>query len=249
MSALRAPLAAVDRPFRLGPESLLYRDETLVAVDKPAGLPTHATADPTRPNLVAHVREWLAAQGREPYVGVHQRLDRDTSGVILFAIERGVNAALARAFADGEVEKSYLALAARPRRSPPPSFLVSVPLTIERSAGRVAADAAGALAAETEVVVRERLASALLLELRPRTGRKHQIRVHLAHVGMPLLGDRRYASGSPARHAASRTMLHAWRLTLPHPTSGRRLVLVSAPPADFVAALDRARGERHGRGG
>jgi 23S rRNA pseudouridine1911/1915/1917 synthase len=240
-SALRAPLAAVDRPFRLGPESVLYQDEVLVAVAKPPGLPTHATADPTRPNLVGHVREWLAGLGREPYVGVHQRLDRDTSGVILFAIERAANAALARAFADGQVEKTYLALAARPRRSTPPRFRVSVPLMAGRDGQVVTAATRAALPAETEVVVRERLSSAVLLEVRPWTGRKHQIRVHLAHVGMPLLGDRVYGPGSPAWLAATRTMLHSWRLALPHPTSGRRLVLVAPPPADFQAALDGAR--------
>ena len=207
-----------DRPFRLTPDAILHRDDVLIAVDKPPGLPTHATADPLRPNLVAHVRELLVAEGRKGYVGVHQRLDRDTSGVVLFAIDPAANATLAHAFESGEVEKTYLALTARPSLAPPPRFRVSLPLSSAGGPGRaggVRGGGPGARSAVTDFVVREVFASAVLVEARPRTGRKHQIRAHLAHAGLPVLGDALYAGdgATPGAPAVRRTMLHARRLS------------------------------------
>ncbi len=94
---LRPPTRSTDRPFRLGPESVLYRDRWLVAVAKPAGLPTHATVDPHRASLAGHVQRLVDAASET--VAVHQRLDRDTSGVVLFGLAAEANAGLARAFA------------------------------------------------------------------------------------------------------------------------------------------------------
>jgi 23S rRNA pseudouridine1911/1915/1917 synthase len=236
--ALAPPSERTDREFRLTPQAILYRDDFLLAVDKPPGLPTHPTADPARASLVGAVQDLLRREGREPYVAVHQRLDRDTSGVVLFAIDRRANEGLARAFAQREVVKTYLALASPPSASPPERFRIDVALS---AAGerRVAIGGPGAKDAVTDVIVRERLPSGLLLEVRPRTGRKHQIRAHLAHAGAPILGDSLYG-GLPAP-AGARPLLHAAGLSLSHPLSGRRLVLSSPLPADFLAALERAR--------
>lgn len=215
-----------DRAFRLTDRAVLFRDPVLLAVDKPPGLPTHATADPSRPSLVGHVERYLGATGVTPYVAVHQRLDRDTSGVVLLATDRRANDGLARAFADRLVEKTYLALTARPPAVPEGRRLVSLPL------GKPA---------ETELVVREVLADALLVEARPLTGRRHQVRAHLAHAGMPILGDPVYG---PAGDRAPRTMLHAGRLALPHPLTGAPLVVESPLPADFATLLARLRRTR-----
>lgn len=237
-AALAPPAGATDRPFQLTPETIVYQDEALVGVSKPPGLPLHATADPGRPSLVAHVRSWLAAAGREPYVAVHQRLDRDTSGIVLFAIDRAANAGLARAFADREVVKTYLALTARPDPLPAEPIHLVAPLGV--AGRRVAVGGSSAREAVTDVVVRELLERALLVEARPRTGRKHQVRVQLAHAGLPILGDDAY--GVPAAAAGvPRLMLHASRLELAHPLTGRPLVLASPLPGDFKKALDRAR--------
>jgi RluA family pseudouridine synthase len=229
---------ASDRPFRLTPGAILYRDDVLLAVDKPPGLPTHATADPSRPSLVGHVELYLRETGAAGYVAVHQRLDRDTSGVVLLATDRRANEGLARAFAGREVEKTYLALTARPSPLPPRRLRIDAPLASAGGSGRgVAVGGADAKPAETECVVREVLAAALLVEARPLTGRKHQVRAHLAHVGMPILGDPVY--GGAGR--APRLMLHARRLALRHPLTGRTLVIASPPPPDFEAALARLR--------
>jgi RluA family pseudouridine synthase len=233
---LRRRTERSDRPFRLEAGAILFRDEVLLAVDKPPGLPTHATADPSRPSLVAHVARHLRATGAGSYVAVHQRLDRDTSGVVLFATDRRANEGLADAFAGRAVEKTYVALTARPPGPPPRRLRVSVPLAGEGR--RVTVGGAGAKAAETEVVVRETLASALLVEARPLTGRKHQLRAHLAHAGMPILGDPVYGD---AGERAPRLMLHARRLALPHPLTGEPLVIESPLPEDFVRLLARLR--------
>jgi 23S rRNA pseudouridine1911/1915/1917 synthase len=188
---LRPRAEAQDRPFRLTARAVLYRDAALLAVDKPPGLPTHPTADAGRPSLVAHVVRYLEDGGSRGYVGVHQRLDRDTSGVVLFAIDPRANEGLCRAFGGREVEKTYLALTARPARLPPRRFRVSLPLggSLPGEPRRVRIGGAEAKAAETDVVVCEALPGALLVEARPLTGRKHQVRAHLAHAGLPILGD------------------------------------------------------------
>jgi 23S rRNA pseudouridine1911/1915/1917 synthase len=226
-----------DRPFSLDERAVLYRDSALLAVDKPPGLPTHATADPSRASLVGHVQRYLREAGRAAYVGVHQRLDRDTSGVVLLAIDAGANAGLARAFDERRVEKTYLALVARPAVVPRGRVVVRRPV---RAAGGKASRPReeATKAAETEILVREVLADALLVEAKPRTGRRHQVRVHLAQAGMPILGDAVYG-GAGGR--APRLMLHAHRLALPHPLTGEPLAIESPPPEDFASLLARLR--------
>jgi RluA family pseudouridine synthase len=241
---LRPRATASDRPFHLTSRALLFRDGTLLAVDKPPGLPTHATADPSRPSLVGHVELFLRESGAGSYVAVHQRLDRDTSGVVLFATDPRANEGLARAFSGRAVEKTYVALTVRPANVPRGRLHVSAPLSAPGpGAGRpVTIGGAGAKPAETEVVVREELADALLVEARPLTGRKHQLRVHLAHAGMAILGDPVYGD---AGTRAPRLMLHARRLALSHPLTGQPLAIESPLPADFEAVLARLRsGER-----
>ena len=244
-NALEPPRLRNDRPFRLDAGAIVHRDAAVIVVSKPPGLPTHATADPARPHLVGHVQRLLASEGRPPYVAVHQRLDRDTSGLVLFAIEPAANAALARAFEMRAVDKVYLALTARPHVLAATSFRITASVAATKGGRPVSVAGEGALPAETDVVVREVLPRALLVEARPSTGRKHQIRVHLAHAGMPILGDPSY--GPDARRSRSpavpRLMLHAWRLSLPHPISGRALVCESPLPEDFQRALRAARRE------
>jgi len=236
---LRAKAEATDRPFRLGPETILYRDEALLAVDKPPFLPTHAAADPSRPSLVASVLGYLREAAGGVYLAVHQRLDRDTSGVVLFVTDPRANEGLARAFEGREVEKEYVALTARPSSLPRRRFLAAAPLAEPGPGGarRVRVGGPGAKPAETAVLVREVLPRALVVEARPRTGRKHQVRAHLAAAGMPILGDRVYGGGG----AVPRLMLHARRLRLPHPLTGRPVVIESPLPADFRRVLSRLR--------
>jgi 23S rRNA pseudouridine1911/1915/1917 synthase len=212
---------------------VLYEDDAVVAVDKPPGVATHATADPRRPHLIGLVKSHLGTD----YVGIHQRLDRDTSGIVLFAKSRAANPGLARAFAEHQVEKTYHALTARPAVDPPWRWTVRSRLAASGKR-RMTAVASGGHEAETEFRLLEPLPGALLVEARPRTGRKHQIRVHLAESGLPILGDDVYGTAS---RDIPRLMLHAARLSLPHPVSGEPQVIESPYPADFAEVLERLR--------
>ena len=171
-------------------------------------------------------------------VAVHQRLDRDTSGVVLFGLAAEANAGLARAFAGRDAEKTYLALTVRPSALPPRELALDAPLAAGGPARRpVRVGGDGALPAHTRVTVREVLGDALLVEARPRTGRKHQVRAHLAHAGLPVLGDAVYGAAG----TAPRLMLHASRLALAHPVTGRPLVIDCPLPSDFARFLEGLR--------
>ncbi len=230
---------------------VLYEDDALLVLDKPAGLPTHATADARRPHLYGLAQQFLARRsggaGRvAPYLGLHQRLDSDTSGVVLFTKDPAANAPLAALFARRALAKTYHALTARPPRLPPARWQVHEALAVTGRRSRpVAPDPAGQ-EAETRFALVESWPGGLLVEARPVTGRKHQIRVHLAGAGLPILGDPVY--GRPQPHAP-RLMLHALRLALPHPLTGAPLVVESAYPDDFRRLLEALRNEAPERGG
>ncbi len=245
---LLADRTSRDRPFALTAGHVLFEDDWLIAVDKPAGLPTPPTVDPGRPSLFQAVRAYLARRsGGEAYLGLHQRLDRDTSGVVLFAKDPAVNPALAEAFAGRAVAKTYQALTARPARLPPRAWRASSSLAAvgKGRSARVATVRAG-LRADTDFALRQVLPRGLLVEARPRTGRKHQVRVHLAEDGLAILGDDLYGGRVPPGVDVPRLMLHAMRLELPHPVTGGRLVIESPLPDDFrrvLAALQVSGGQ------
>jgi 23S rRNA pseudouridine1911/1915/1917 synthase len=208
---------------------LLYADAEIAAVDKPAGVP----AQPTLTTDAGTLPDLVAALLGSPVTLVH-RLDRETSGVTVFARTAAAAAALAEAFRAGGPEKTYLALAAR--APTPREGRIDAPLGKDRTrAGLRRVDPRGDAAATRYRTLREGPGAALV-EASPETGRTHQIRVHLAHLGAPLLGDARY--GGPRRVgeiAIPRVMLHARRLVLAHPATGARLVLEAPVPEDFEA--------------
>jgi RluA family pseudouridine synthase len=222
-----------DGPSSLGEARVLYEDDALIAVDKPPGLATVPSADPRRPSLVGLVEGLLrsrAGGGRaapKRPLGVHQRLDKDTSGVVLFVKDPAANPGLAAQFATHRVDKTYLALTERPPRLPPKAWR-SDAMVEDRPA-------------VTDFVIAEVLARGLLVEAHPRTGRKHQVRVHLADGGLPIFGDRRYGGETGA---GARVMLHAARLALRHPLTNAPLSVESPLPADFRAVLEGLGGRR-----
>jgi len=229
---------------------VLYEDEDVIAVGKPAGIVMHGTADPRRRDLFNSVRDFLARRSAGsasacavPYLGLHHRLDVETSGVVLFTKQERANAALAEQFTRGEVTKIYHAIILRPSHAVPGAWRVENRLAMigsgQRARMRQAATGARAVTAFT---ILERLRGALLVEARPATGRKHQIRAHLAGSHGPILGDLRYGGMSRAGHAlASRVMLHAWHLSLRHPATGAPLTITCPYPPDFEDLLARLR--------
>lgn len=214
--------------------TILYRDEGLLAIDKPAGLPSHPTVA-GRINALDLVREVVAAgEGSENPILLH-RLDGDTTGVLLFALHAEANRDLARQFAQRQVEKTYLALVAG---NPPDAFSVRNFLKAGVR-GRTIAVTSGGLIAETHFRTLSRSRVFALVEARPKTGRTHQIRTHLAGLGHPLLGDELYGGPTslvldgvclrPRRH-----LLHALSLRFFCPQKHDFLTVCAPVPEDFL---------------
>jgi 23S rRNA pseudouridine1911/1915/1917 synthase len=171
--------------------------------------------------------------------GIVHRLDAGTSGLMIVACDDATHAALHSAFRHHDVDRRYLALVrgAVEHRD----FTVDAPLG--RRGARVTIRAETGRAAETVFEVRERLDRSTLLEAAPRTGRTHQIRVHLRAIGHPILGDARYGGrGEEAgRLGLTRPFLHSWRIAFDHPATGERIDLEEPLPPDLRAALEVAR--------
>jgi RluA family pseudouridine synthase len=215
---------------------VLYEDERLVAVDKAAGV---ATAPGSGIGPGESQQELVAEYcGGKAYL-VH-RLDRETSGVIVFARTAEAHRDLSRQFEEREVMKRYLALV--DGHMDERAGGISEPLR-EFGSGRVGVDPKGREAL-TRWELRERLAGADLLEVSPLTGRRHQIRVHLYAAGHPVIGDTRYGHSRPVG-GAHRLMLHALDLRLPQ-VDGAPLVIRAEPPAEFVQTLDAYRAGEDG---
>jgi tRNA pseudouridine65 synthase len=205
---------------------LLYRDDRLVAVAKPSGMAVHRGWSRDRIVALTAVRDRL---GRTVYP-IH-RLDRATSGALLFALDPATARAVQEQFAAGTVRKRYLALV---RGIPPEHGVIDHPVPRSPHGPRVPA-----VTAYRRLATFERYA---LLEAVPRTGRLHQIRRHLKHLSHPLIGDVRYGKGEHnrlfrERFHLHRLALHALELALDHPTDGRRLCLFAPVPEDLAGPL------------
>lgn len=205
---------------------VLYRDDDLFAIDKPAGLLSVASDDERERTALAQVRAQLQARDRQAELLPVHRLDRETSGVLLFARSRDVRDAVQANWPD--VEKVYVAIV--DGRVEPAAGTIDEPLWEDRNLRVHAGRHAEARAAVTHYRTLRSNGRRSELEVRLATGRKHQIRVHLALLGCPIVGDDRYGERGP------RLCLHSARLTLPHPRDGR-LVAIEAPvPAALAAA-------------
>ncbi|MCA9656369.1 MAG: RluA family pseudouridine synthase [Myxococcales bacterium] len=217
---------------------ILYEDADVLLVDKPPGLVSHATVDPRRDHLVAALRRLLRARdGEAGHLGLVHRLDRDTSGVVLLSRRAEHDATLGAAFAEHRIEKVYLAIvrAAGGASFPAGTIEQRAPLAPGRGpGGRTLVVRAGGKPSRTELRARLSEGELVLVEARPRTGRTHQIRVHLAELGFPILGDALYGGAEPD---VKRLLLHAWCLGLPHPRTGEPLRVVAPPPRAFRSRL------------
>jgi len=211
---------------------VLYQDDDLLAIDKPAGWPVHRTVA-GGPNLHDIVKAELAPQA----ILLH-RLDADTSGVLLFALSKQANRALSRQFVEHRVVKLYLALVAG---TPPAEFTVSDHLRAGVR-GRTVRVTSGGKPAVTDFRTLAAGGGVALVAALPKSGRTHQIRAHLSMEGYPLLGDRLYRGPTSVildghRLVAERHLLHAARLQVSHPVTSQLLRLESPLPDDFRSFL------------
>ncbi len=231
-------------PSRLRPERLdlvvAYEDEHLLVVDKPPGMVVHPSAGHASGTLV-HGLLWRGvAGGEEPgRPGIVHRLDRDTSGLLVVARNAETHRKLQRLLRRRELTREYLALACgRPRSW---RGRIEAPLGRDRTdRTRVSLDTTSPREAVTHFEVVELYPAHALLRVRLETGRTHQIRVHLAAIGLPVAGDPVY--GRAGELGLTRQFLHAARLAFPHPVSGETVDVASPLPPDLAAALVHARG-------
>jgi 23S rRNA pseudouridine1911/1915/1917 synthase len=203
--------------IKLTKEQILFEDKDIIVVNKPPLLPTHETRDQSRHHLVQALKEFIGERDKKSpkdvYLGIHHRLDRDTSGVIMFTKRTEANAKVAQAFQAQEVRKTYMAivLGGLPKPIAIKSFLGPSPknkrqqATVQRG-GKFAETLVRAIATSNS---RGKLLT--MVEAAPKTGRTHQIRVHLSENNMPIIGDHTYGVQFPG---APRLMLHAWRLDI-----------------------------------
>jgi 23S rRNA pseudouridine1911/1915/1917 synthase len=237
------------RPSPLAPEpialAVLYEDTDLIVVDKPPGLVVHPApghSGGTLVNALLHHCESLAGVGGVLRPGIVHRLDRGTSGVLVAAKHDAAHRVLAAQFHDHTIERVYQALV----RGVPREDAGRLDLPIGRHlrdrkrmsvAARIARDAHTAW----RVARRFPRSGRAWLEVRPETGRTHQIRVHLAAAGLPIVGDPVYGrrSRSPDEALLARPALHAQRLGFTHPRSGARLCFEAPAPADLADLLAR----------
>jgi 23S rRNA pseudouridine1911/1915/1917 synthase len=222
---------------------VLFEDDFLAVISKPSGVVTHPTASRRTGTLVSRLGMGmpLSTIGGPDRLGIVHRLDAGTSGLMVVAKDDRTHLALSDLFRRHQVDRRYLALVrGRPTHE---SFLVEAPL--ERLGARIRVRSTTGREAATEVDVRELHPRTALVEARPRTGRTHQIRVHLSSVGHPVMGDRTYGGGGDhsARLGLSRPFLHSWRISFDHPVNGTRIEREDGLPPDLEEALARARRE------
>jgi 23S rRNA pseudouridine1911/1915/1917 synthase len=231
--------APVEHPTPAFPEPrIVYEDEHLLVVDKPAGMVVHPGAGRSRGTLVQALAPHNPAGGDEPErPGIVHRLDRDTSGLMVVARSEEAHKRLQRLVRRREIERGYIALV----RGRPRSWRGEIDAPIGRDRiepTRQSLDSDSLRDAVTHFEVYELLPRHALLSVRLETGRMHQIRVHLAAIGLPVAGDRVYGVPEPG---LDRQFLHAARLSFEHPFEGGKIALESPLPEDLAAALERVR--------
>jgi 23S rRNA pseudouridine1911/1915/1917 synthase len=242
------PAAAEAQPIRL---EIIHEDDDLIVIDKPAGLVIHPAAgnpDGTLVNALLHHCRDLSGIGGVERPGIVHRLDKDTTGLIVAAKNDRAHLGLSLAFRRRSVEKSYLAVCyGRPCDE---SRVIDAPIGRHARERRQMAVVTDGRPARTLLEVREHLSGASLLACRLVTGRTHQIRVHLAHIGHALVGDPLYAGRQwrnlpPPLQGVCRDFprqaLHAWKLAFEHPVTRRPVAFEAPIPEDMVRLVSALR--------
>jgi 23S rRNA pseudouridine955/2504/2580 synthase len=245
-------------PLRLGAKAapskppafdlpLLYEDEGLIAANKPAGLAVHGGSGIS----YGVIEQLRLARPQAKFLELVHRLDRDTSGLLLLAKKRSVLTAMHELIRDGQMDKRYLVLV----HGQWPKGKQHVTLKLQRyvtggGERRVSVDEEGR-ESHTVFDLERACGDYSLLQAQLKTGRTHQIRVHLAHLGFPIVGDAKYGdfelNKRLAKQGLKRMFLHAWKLAFVHPASGDRLKLEAPPPQELENFLSTLKLSLHAK--
>jgi 23S rRNA pseudouridine1911/1915/1917 synthase len=223
---------------------IVYEDDALIVVNKPAGiLSVRLERNPGVPSVSEQLAERFRSHGKKRPLVVH-RIDQDTTGLVVFAKDERTRKALMDQFRRREPERVYLAIAEghpAPARGTWRDRLVWDPKALIQRVARAGEPTAQEAISDYQVV--EQLRGASLLEVQLRTGRRNQIRIQAAVRGHSLIGERRYVAADVQQRAIrfGRQALHAWRLVFQHPWTGDPVVLEAPMPPDFVDLLTRLR--------
>lgn len=234
------PIRMAEKPAKARPAEfpVVLEDAALLVLDKPAGVAVHGGSGVS----FGVIESLRASRPQAKLLELAHRLDRDTSGLLLVAKKRTALVELHRMLREGRVMKVYMVVAAGAYRGPR-EIRESLHKYVTASGERRVAVKEGGMAAATQVKRVKSAPGFSLLEVRLLTGRTHQIRVHLAHTGHPVLGDDKYGdfalNRELARNGVKRLFLHAASLAFDHPLTGEALRLNSPLPADMQAFIDR----------
>lgn len=212
---------------------VIYEDEWILALDKPAGMVVHPTYRNTTGTLLNGVL-WRVRGRADASPGILTRLDKDTSGLVVIGLTSATHATMQKDGHAGQITKQYLAVV---RGHPSPrEGRIALPLGRDLTDRRVVVVRDDGQTCETTYVTLsdDEEGGMSLLQCEPVTGRTHQIRVHLAASGWPIVGDRAYGAADPR---VSRQALHAWKMALPHPVTRQRLELEAPVPEDLGILL------------
>ncbi len=219
------------------PLDILHEDNHLVCINKPPGLVVHPAAghwQGTLVNAILHHSAAVSAGSHPLRPGIVHRLDKDTSGCILVTKTDAAQTALARQFADRTATKTYLAVVRGKPRAAQGVIRGAIARHPVHRQRMTVTTRTGAREAETAWRMLATTGKLSLLECRPKTGRTHQIRVHLKHIGHPIAGDRVYGGGADF----PRQLLHAWKIAVTHPATGEPVAFEAPVPEDFPLRPD-----------
>lgn len=229
----------VQPKIELTDKNILFEDKHIICVNKPEGIPTHATLDPERDHLEAALkRHFKRKKQNVPYLALHHRLDSDTSGVILFCKDQSLNKDIADLFKNRDLEKVYLAITQHSKKVPDQWEIKNHLSRSQKKDEKQKMESvkSGGDFAHTTFDVLGESDDFLLIQAQPHTGRTHQIRIHLHEYGLPILGDKTYHNTDS--HKFTRMFLHAWKLRFHHPALKKEIEVRAPVPDSFQEFFD-----------
>ncbi len=218
--------------------NVIYEDNALMVLEKAAGVLSQPVKDDPRESVVELIRYyWKSQKARQQYIGIVQRLDMETSGVLVVAKNKVAQRVLQQQFATHQIGKRYLAITSNIPNQRKGRLVGSI--TRDKSGKRVVLqDSAKGKEAATRYKVIDEFGNNALLEVAPETGRTHQIRLQLSRINCAIVGEPLYVSSTKKQKRATRCMLHAWKLSFLHPDTCKRVEFESPMPDDMKKYIE-----------